>query len=471
MFPGYNVFKTSGSLLGVRRAIILVCLMLTSGLTGCAAFRPMEGIPARYLSEDLEPESRRNKKTINMALLGQTPPAEYRLDKGDVLGVYIEGFLDSPEKTIPTYYPPSEEQNPAIGYPVKVREDGTISLPPHKKISVRGLTEAEAEAAVRKEYTEGDNPLIKADGPAAIMVSLHKKRQYTVTVFRQERNNDFNSNGLRTSFNPDGIGGGVLSNKRGMGRIIRLPAGNNDVLHALAETGGPPGEDAENVIYVVKRNRLCDPCLDSSAIPTRNHAYHSDFGHSFTSGVPWGHCDLALLDNRVSLSAPHIVRIPIRVNPGEKVEIKEQDIILEDGDHVFIEHRDYDVFYIGGLLGGGVVRLPRDRDLDVLEAIAIAHDPAKGTGGLRQLGGSSILNRDVTVGASNLIVVRRRADGTQYPIKVDLREALQNPAERIRIQEGDFLFLQYTKSEAVAAFIERHFIDWTAVAIAFAAFQ
>ncbi|QDU81153.1 Polysaccharide biosynthesis/export protein [Polystyrenella longa] len=470
MFPSLNVNATFGLLLRVRCSALVTCLLLLTGLSGCAAFRPMEGIPARFLSEDLQPAHRGNKKTINMTLLGQTPPTEYRLDKGDVLAVYIEGVLDSPKEAIPTYYPQNEEEYPAIGYPIKVREDGMISLPPNKKVLVRGMTENEAEAAVRKAFTEGENPTIKADGSAAIMVSLHKKRQYTITVFRQERNNDFNSNGLDGSFNQAGISG-VLSNKRGMGRVIQLPAGHNDVLHALAETGGPPGEDAENVIYVVKRSRNCDACSSTSAIPTRNNAYHSDFGHSLASGMPWGHCDLTMMDNRVSLSAPQVIRIPIRINPEEKFVINEEDVILEDGDHIFIEHRDYDVFYTGGVLGGGVIRLPRDRDLDVLEAISVAHDPAKGTGGLRQLGGSSALNRDVTVGASSLIVVRRRADGTQYEIMVDLKEALENPAERIRIQEGDFLFLQYTKSEAIAAFIERHFIDWTAVAIAFAAFQ
>ncbi|MAT15822.1 MAG: hypothetical protein CMJ46_11210, partial [Planctomyces sp.] len=365
MFPRFNVNATSGVQWDARYPAMILCLLLAWGLSGCAAFRPMDGVPARYLPEDLQPVSRANLKTIDMTHLGRTPPSPYRLDTNDILSVYIESILDSPKEGMPVHYPQDDEQFPAIGYPIKVRADGTISLPQNQKIYVRGLTEGEAEEAVRKAYTTGDNSIIKADGPAVILVSLFKKRQYRITVFRQERNNDFNSTGLTSSFNQSGING-VLSNKRGMGRTILLPAGSNDVLTALAETGGPPGEDAENIVYVVKRSRKCD-CADTNAIPTKNHAYHSDFGHSFQTGQPWGHCDLALLDNRASLEAPHVIRIPIRIKPGEKVDIKEDDIILEDGDHVFIEHRDYDVFYTGGLLGGGVVRLPRDRDLDVLE--------------------------------------------------------------------------------------------------------
>ncbi len=54
-----------------------------------------------------------------------------------------------------------------------------------------------------------------------------------------------------------------------------------------------------------------------------------------------------------SLNQRHIVRIPIRLSPGEPVNIREQDIILCDGDIVFIESRETEVFYTGGLLGGG----------------------------------------------------------------------------------------------------------------------
>jgi hypothetical protein len=43
--------------------------------------------------------------------------------------------------------------------------------------------------------------------------------------------------------------------KRGTGKLVKLPAGENDVLHALAETGGLPGLDARNEIVIVRRRK------------------------------------------------------------------------------------------------------------------------------------------------------------------------------------------------------------------------
>ena len=106
--------------------------------------------------------------------------------------------------------------------------------------------------------------------------------------------------------------------------------------------------------------------------------------------------------------------------------------------------------------------LPRDYDLDVLGAIAIAQganmNGGGGVGGSVNMstGGVSALNQDVTVGASKLIVLRSLPNGTQVSIKVDLYKALRNPAERMIVQPGDYLVLQYTPIEAVGAWLERY---------------
>ena len=41
---------------------------------------------------------------------------------------------------------------------------------------------------------------------------------------------------------------------RRSGRVVELPAFRNDVLNALLETGGLPNGQAENAVYVFKRN-------------------------------------------------------------------------------------------------------------------------------------------------------------------------------------------------------------------------
>ncbi|MFV0446605.1 MAG: polysaccharide biosynthesis/export family protein [Planctomycetaceae bacterium] len=164
-----------------------------------------------------------------------------------------------------------------------------------------------------------------------------------------------------------------------------------------------------------------------------------------------------------TIDGPNVIRIPIRVGPGEVPQISEQDVILEDGDIVFIEARSSEVFYTGGLLGGGQFTLPRDYDLRALEALSIAQSQGTRGGGGRSAsaGGVSALNQDVTISASKLIVVRKLGDGTSVPIEVDLTRAKQDMTgrENIVIQPGDYLYLQYSCIEAVGAFFERHLLE------------
>ena len=175
-----------------------------------------------------------------------------------------------------------------------------------------------------------------------------------------------------------------------------------------------------------------------------------------------------------TIDGPNVIRIPVRVGPGEPVQIRESDITLEDGDIVFIEARGSEVFYTGGLLGGGQFTLPRDYDLRALEALSIAQSASVGQGGgTRAIGGVSALNQDVTISASKLIVVRKLADGTSVPIEVDLNRAKQDMTgrENIIIQPGDYLYLQYSCVEAIAAFFERHLLEGALFGVAAAQFQ
>ena len=54
---------------------------------------------------------------------------------------------------------------------------------------------------------------------------------------------------------------------------------------------------------------------------------------------------------------------------------------------MLIEGREREVFYTGGLLPGGEWPLPRDYDLDVLGAIAMAGQGAGGQPGIGRSGG------------------------------------------------------------------------------------
>ena len=175
-----------------------------------------------------------------------------------------------------------------------------------------------------------------------------------------------------------------------------------------------------------------------------------------------------------TIESSHIIKIPVRLSPGESPNISEEDVTLYDGDIVFIENRDTDVYYVGGLMGGGQFSLPRDRDLHVLEAVSLAQGRGMtqgGTQGMQSSGGVSALNRDVTPSASRLIVLRQVGCGQVMSVEVDLYKALRYPHENILVQPGDMLILQYTCVEATLAFIQRNVLEGALLGIAAGSFQ
>ena len=164
-----------------------------------------------------------------------------------------------------------------------------------------------------------------------------------------------------------------------------------------------------------------------------------------------------------------VIKIPVRLAPGEELNLSEQDITLYDGDIVFIDNRDTDVYFIGGLLGGGQYPLPRDRDLHVLEAVSLAqgmNSTRAGSTGMQSSGGVSALNRDITPSASRLIILRKVGCNQQLTVEVDLYKALRYPHENILVQPSDMLILQYTPCEAVLAFTQRNLFEGALLGIA-----
>ncbi|NOX55181.1 MAG: hypothetical protein GXP27_12245 [Planctomycetes bacterium] len=674
--------RAFGPVRRINRWLVFGALACLPCWSGCAALHPLDGLPARYLPDEYKAPSRSGRKTIDLSLLAQTPPAEYRVDSGDVLGIYILNLLGRLDQAPPVYFPQREEVPPSMGFPIPVRDDGTISLPLVGALYVRGMTLHQIEDRIRKALIE-ERRILNKDN-ANVFVSLQKPRFYRVLVIRQEAGTDLLAGG-GTQFNLGAL-------KRGTGRVVNLPAYRNDVLHALAETGGLPGLDAENTIYVIRNSRRrrprAAPAAASSApgesslppaaelgparsstpavpnavpqaprpqswpqanpgqrpvwpagpqnppavpgrplvppaperpSPSKVHqtaAFQTvgfwnrpgPWGHSTTifrlgaqqgqlqptpdpsfppppdgtfspsprpelqaqpelqrqvqpqlpsptlpaqpqvppadsygtppqpaapvwpssprgmpsapqphpAPAPWGSsfggvpapfpgppaspgaaspessydwppaapptgtsstipaqtwngsfksppAGFEWLSDDDTVQNSRITRIPVRLAPGEKVRFTEEDIILGDGDIVFIESRDTEIFYTGGLLGGGQYTLPRDYDLDVLGAIAIAQaqtqGQAGGGGNFRSIAGPSALNQDVSVSASQVIVLRQLPDGTQLPIEVDLYRAMRDPAERILIQPGDYIILQYRPLEAVAAFFERYILE------------
>ncbi len=687
------------------RALFTGLCLVSFWLTGCAAFHPVEGVPARYLPTELKVGDRTGKRTIDLSLLRQTPPSAHRIDSGDVLAIYIEGFVGKSSDPPPVFFPTNNDVPPSFGLPFPVRDDGTISLPQVGSIDLRGLTVPQAEERVRQAYLT-PRELVHPDNHR-VQVSLQRPRQYRVLVIRQDSRNEPLANSMIGMMNLGMV-------KRGTGKVVSLPAYNNDVLNALTATDGLPGLDAENAVYIIRnrgqrtggtldqqwptdldpslllrpgagdaapvvrgqapaddtifwranpiarsdeqgssprgdgssgplheprrlapvdpavvnayydaaRNRAVeqahwtgyaggqddsvralpltgnrsnaagssgivpvagwsdaatsqrhgnpsapqqmpaatqpqpwtDPEAQARAIqPAHNNAwsirptmtpagqqfapsqvsnldasygpppsqaapqwqpapntpyatqrplpgqfapgampfvaapksvgmsptpleatgqagppYNAPFnaqsvlpGPSANPGrPPWREQPIELGHSEVTnlgLDGRHVIRIPIRLGPGETADIREEDVILQDGDIVFIESRDTEVFFTGGLLGGGQFTLPRDYDLDILQALSLA--TSRGGGSARSVGGVSALNNDVSISPSTVIVLRKLPDGGEVPIKVDLYRARTDLSERIVIQPGDYILLQYTPLEAIAAFVERHLLE------------
>lgn len=506
-------------------------------LAGCAAFHPIHGVPARYLPEEYRGTSRAGKRTIDLSLLKQTRPPAYLVDAGDVLGIYVEGILGDRKLPQPVNIPLTNEGSPSFGFPIPVREDGTISLPIAGAVSVRGLTISEIELRLKEAYLK-DKEFLR-EGNDRILVSLQRPRTYRVLVIRQESAN----------VQPSSIGiFDVGALKRGTGQVVNLPAYRNDVLHALAQTGGLPGLDAENAIYIIRRRKSNSgwtpvpgnalpnlpqtaPAAAKRSSPSERivraqspsgepaqHHYRSappagrqgswrygQTGYGFDSQFTAPSPEVTPLPIEVQNPQPppavdpslaptpeswleqpqpelprmtpeefgwdmtdtefdgrRIIKIPVRLGPGETVDLQEQDVILEDGDIVFIESRDTEVFYTGGLLSPGQFTIPRDYDINVLQAIAISQARQGGAIGSRatmSVGGQSALNNDVSISASSLIILRYLPDGRMIPIEIDLYKARTDVAEQVIVQPGDYLMLQYKKPEAIMAFIERHLFE------------
>lgn len=431
--PSLSVLLRAGGLTAVA-----VVLALCAG--GCAAItNPVaEGVPVRKVPDELLVTARKNAAcTIPLNLLSPPRPDVYRLAPGDVLAVFVDGFLGAVGQAIPVNLgglslTRDQRRDPAsTGYPVPVRADGTVYLPVAGSLSVQGMTLVEAQQAVRRHYISRN---LLRDENANVLINLLQPRQYSVVVLRQEA----------ASFSY-GQNGQFAAGRRGTGWEIDLPAYENDVLHALARTGGLPGLDACNEVVIHKR------CF---VTPSDRAALLAALGKVPANANPVQFLGLP----------GAVIRIPLRTPPGHTPAIRPEDVTLENGDVVFIEAAEHNIFYTGGLLPPGEYQLPRDRDMDVLEAVAYVRGPLiNGSFGGNNLSGALVQQGIGYPSATHLTVVRRTPVGGQVPIVVDLATALTDNRERILVKPGDVLILQEKPDEAFGRYFTQTLANFTVV--------
>lgn len=493
------------------RGLITACIALVPlWISGCSAiYHPYD----RAIEHKMEVLSRMPKSeqvALDPRLLSQTPPHEHLVDDGDILGVYIDGAPGQDGVDMPVRFADDQFVAPAIGYPTPVRSGGYIRVPQVGVLHVRGMTTGEIEQLIRRRLVE-ERQEIKPEKDR-IHVSLMWRRSVNVLVIRQE---EVSATQLISPSN------GTDADRRS-GQVVNLPIFQNDVLHALMQTGGLPNGQAENAVYVFKRtDRQTLPTMMTAenqlrpvpgvngqngiqlagftsqpqqpsghsvgqpALPTvsqfsqrygtpavpgltdvtpQQTAAPVTVGHAASqfNGAPMAHPQQLIPTLDSSSRHPGALRIPLSRSFADPVRFSPNDVILEDGDIVMVESRDNDYFFTAGLLGGGQYALPRDRDLDIIDAVLLADSYSRSTqlnSPTRAIGGVSALNRDVTVGASRVIVERTTPDGSKTRFRINLYKAMRNPEYRVLIEPGDRLYLEYTAIEAVLAFFERHLLD------------
>jgi protein involved in polysaccharide export with SLBB domain len=403
---------------------------------GCSGMRPIAGVPAHRLPPALLGERRNDRERIDLLRLRQDPPEVYLLAPRDILGVYIAGVVGNFDEAPPVHVQDKGGLPPAIGVPFPVREDGTVSLPLVPPIPIDGLTVAEAEEAIKRAYTSGKKRLLR-DDDARIVVTLWKRRAYQVMVVREDSVAGAQVENTSARSLPTGPGG--PGSRRGAGFVVNLDAEENDVLRALNYTGGLPGQDAKNEVLILRGAWRDAVARDRMMAALRRNE------------DPCNCCRKLHVERRPN--DPDVTRIPLRYDPSHPPEFDQNSIVLGDGDVVLVEAREADVFYTGGLLGGGVFQLPRDRDLDVLGAISMAGGQfggGIGAGGGRGGAGFGGGSLGALIPPSEIIVVRNFNGCGALTIKADANRALVNPAERILIQPEDVVILRYTPGEMIA---------------------
>jgi hypothetical protein len=411
-----------------RRLLWLAMLAWSISQVGCVTYT-RHAIPANRIPESLMGPLKDQEIPVNLALLRQDPPPEYVLGPGDTLGIYVQGVVPPGIDEVPPflpfqgapgtmYYPPDGQINSAsVGVPMQLGTNGILHLPLIKPLRLSGSTLNQAAESIRQAYLEQN---IVQMGRDRIQITLLRRRVNRVLVIREESAND-----VTQFISKDSV---VLA-KRGHAQIVDLPISENDVLHALTATGGLPGLDAVNQVWVLRTQQ--DP-IKHLEVTKRE--------------VESGR-EPEKIVNELSSHAT-AVRIPLRYCADQPLPFGAEDIILHDGDIVYLEPRIAEVFYTGGLLPGGQIPLPRDYDLDVVEAIAMAQGSIGGPGGVS---GAAVFRTGAGPGniipPTRVLILRRLPNGDQLPIRVDLSRAMRDKKERIILQPGDFVMLHYKPGE------------------------
>ncbi|MEM6473173.1 MAG: polysaccharide biosynthesis/export family protein, partial [Planctomycetota bacterium] len=275
--------------------------VILSAHAGCSTLtQPIDGVPASKVPRQYFAEPKNNLVPVDVSVLSLEPPREYLIGPDDILGIYLEGVLPftppgAPPEPPPVNFPEAESTlPPSIGFPIPVQEDGTLALPLIEPLNVEGLTLDQVQDAIRDAYV--DNDILQPDKARPIVTRI-KERTIDVIVIREDGGSALLTNNIGSQF----IRGG--SDRSASGGLVKLPAYQNDILHALVETGGLPGLNAKNEVRVLRANR-------------DNEKIRAEFMQAYRARLEASKLDPCACPPELP-EDPSILRIPLRLPPGE----------------------------------------------------------------------------------------------------------------------------------------------------------
>lgn len=122
-----------------------------------------------------KPSTEKDDHSIPLPLLrlSQVVPEIYLIDKGDILGVWIDGLLTASAE--------AKQPKSTSDFPIVVQEDGTISLPSVAPVNVRGMSTSQVQELI-KHGASRDSKIIANVSKFDVRVRVLKTRTYEVFV-------------------------------------------------------------------------------------------------------------------------------------------------------------------------------------------------------------------------------------------------------------------------------------------------
>jgi protein involved in polysaccharide export with SLBB domain len=361
-------------------------------------------LPAEYRGGRIEAT-----EPLPLTKLRLNPKADHRVGPGDVLGIMIEKLMG--DDSMPTIAPlhPSERRSYPNGYPILVRDDGAIELPFISPLDVNGLTLVQVERAIRNAYS--GMPNILKTGNERIVVKLLQPRKCHVVVMREKE----------PSVIPFGASRADRHNKY-HNISLDLPIGENDVLSALAYSGGLPGVECKSELLIYKKSVSKKATVKKDDTDSEKNSAADEPGT--------------------------IIHVPLRLRPGQSPPFEDKDIVLDNGDVVYVELRQPEYYSTAGLLGTGQYQLPLDHDLDVIEAISHVDSRGAYGGSCGKEFGPPI---NFFKSGFEFDVLRTISNSQKLLIKIDIEETLTDPKQRLVLLPGDIVVAREKCAERTAA--------------------